>query len=76
MTELDYFNFFEQNQLVSVDFNTGELSSKSQTYNKVFADIGSKNDDVYERVWCGSKTHHYLKPKMRISNQYQWSHRM
>ena len=75
MTELDYFNFFEQNQLVSVDFNTGELSSKSLTYNKVFADIGSKNEEGYERVWCGSKTHHYLKPKLFMKHRLiYWLH--
>lgn len=75
MTELDYFNFFEQNQLVSVNFNTGELSSKSQTYNKIFVDIGSKNEDGYERVWCGSKTHLYLKPKLFMKHRLiYWLH--
>lgn len=61
MKELDYFKYFKQHQLHSVDFTTGRLdviAVKSNQHGKhtaIITNIGSRNTDGYIRVWCGDK---------------------
>lgn len=76
MTEEDYFQYFELNQLHSVDFNTGCIDVNVLTNNQygdkssyIRKDIGSFNEDGYQRVWCGSTTHPLFKPKLFMKHR-------
>ena len=78
MSELDDFKYFEENQLVSVDFSTGKVSVKygmpEQTYlrkgkiftrkswYKIVEDVGYKNHDGYLRIRCNG----HLRMKHRL----------
>lgn len=70
--ELEDFIFFKQNQLHSVDFNTGVIDVKAIkrkesykhnfTKERICKDAGSKNEDGYIRIWCGN----HLRMKHRL----------
>ena len=51
--ELEDFIYFKENQLVSVDFNTGTINVKDKR-NKLYKNVGSLNKDGYQRIWCNS----------------------
>ena len=59
--EID-FQYFRDNQLVSVDFNTGVINTKGSNILKYYYNVGSLNHDGYIRVWC-NKT---LRMKHRL----------
>lgn len=63
MTELEYFQYFKDHQLHSVDFDKGILNVYVPVANQfsntigraIVKDVGSKNEDGYIRVWCGAR---------------------
>ena len=75
MSELTDFQYFKQNQLANVNFNTGQIDvyAKANITNKksclvktfktyVRKNVGSKNTDGYIRIWCGER----LRMKHRL----------
>ena len=47
------FEYFRDNQLHSIDFTTGVITSKGGRWGKhLYYDIGSENPDGYSRLWC------------------------
>ena len=59
--EID-FQYFKDNQLVSVDFTTGVINTKQSKTLKYYYNVGSLNQDGYIRVWCNKK----LRMKHRL----------
>lgn len=82
MTEQDYFKYFKEEQLCSLDILNGTLdvyvktSSRSNMNPKtVRYNVGSLNEDGYERVWCGSTTTLNFKPKLFMKHRLiYWLH--
>lgn len=61
--ELNDFKYFRDNQLHTVNFNTGEISAKGGRWGThIYQDIGSSNPDGYVRLWCNRK----LRMKHRL----------
>lgn len=59
---LDY-QYFKENQLHSVDFKTGEITTIGGKGGKrIYNDIGSLNKDGYVRLWCNR----HLRMKHRL----------
>lgn len=72
--EID-FQFFEQNQLLNIDFNTGiidvvQKNKKPGSLRPIY-NVGSLSHDGYQRIWCNRRLrmkhrlifwlyHHYL----------------
>ena len=50
------FQYFRDNQLVSVDFSTGVIDSKHPSRNGYHYNVGHVNQDGYVRIRC-NKTH-------------------
>lgn len=62
--ELDFI-YFRDNQLKSIDFDTGRIDVFTNTKagnKRIVENIGSLNQDGYERVWCNKK----LRMKHRL----------
>ena len=68
--ELDFI-YFKQNELHSVDFQTGTINTKAwrrkngyttDTYLRITKNVGSKNPDGYIRIWCNGR----LRMKHRL----------
>lgn len=68
--ELDFI-YFKNNELYSVDFQTGVINTKTlrrknghtlDTYLRITKDAGSKNPDGYIRIWCNGR----LRMKHRL----------
>ena len=59
--ELQDFNHFKENQLLSFDPLTGQIDVKTAN-NKVFYDVGSINEDGYVRLWANGR----LRMKHRL----------
>ena len=53
--ELQDFNYFEQKQLIYVNFQTGQIDSADQGKKRIWYDVGSKNHDGYIRMWCNGR---------------------
>lgn len=67
MSELTDFQYFQQHQLCNVDFVTGQIDVYGKTTGKtkrIYTNIGSLNQDGYERVWC--------KGKLRMKHRLLW----
>lgn len=69
MSELEDFEYFKVNQLVSVDFTTGILDTKRVVRHvkgglatRIYLDVGSSNPDGYIRLRCNQK----LRMKHRL----------
>lgn len=77
MQEINYFEFFKRNQLHSVCFVTGTINVYVRTGNKsgsvsryVRKDVGSLNEDGYQRFWCGTTTDLNYKPKLFMKHRF------
>ena len=65
--EEEQFNHFKDNQLLKVDFQTGEITVKRNK--KV---VGSLNQDGYVRVWCGKYSNGVRDAKLRMAHRLIW----
>lgn len=77
MTELELFQYFKDNQLYGVDYLTGTIDVHVPIANQhlkkqgkaVVHNVGSRNEDGYIRIWCGSKVDASIGRKLKMRHR-------